>query len=148
MRGKRKIVTTSPSAKVKDVIATLKQLGISQLPVVEKGKLRGVIGEIDLLRHLVSGGQKASGSTIAALVESDYATVTPDTKLELLQGVLADARAAIVMERDAVVGIVTKIDLIEYLSKKNAEAIALPKPKPVKPKKKTAKNGARAHARA
>jgi cystathionine beta-synthase len=118
--------------------------------VVEKGKLRGVIGEIDLLRHLVSGGQKASGSTIAALVESDYATVTPDTKIELLQGVLADARAAIVMDSESVVGILTKIDLIEYLSKKSAEAIALPKlkPKPAKAKKKTAKNGARAHARA
>ena len=151
MRGKRKIVTTPPTAKVKDVIATLKQLGISQLPVVEKGKLRGVIGEIDLLRHLVSGGQKASGSTIAALVESDYATVTPDTKIELLQGVLADARAAIVMDSESVVGILTKIDLIEYLSKKSAEAIALPKPKPkpkpkpVKGKKKAAKNGARSH---
>ena len=145
MRGKRKIVTTTLTAKVKDVIATLKQLGISQLPVVEKGKLRGVIGEIDLLRHLVSGGQKASGSTIAALVESDYATVTPDTKLELLQGVLADARAAIVMDRDAVVGILTKIDLIEFLSKKHAETIAVLKPKD-KPRKKAAKkaNGVRA----
>jgi cystathionine beta-synthase len=132
MRGKRKIVTTQPQAKVKDVIATLKQLGISQLPVVEKGKLRGVVGEIDLLRHLVSGGQKASTSTISSLVESDYATVTPDTKLELLQGVLADARAAIVMERDAVVGIVTKIDLIEYLAKKSAEVVATAKPKAMK----------------
>jgi cystathionine beta-synthase len=139
MRGKRKIVTTQPTAKVKDVIATLKQLGISQLPVVEKGKLRGVVGEVDLLRHLVSG-QKTLGSTIAGLIESDYATVTPDTKIELLQGVLADARAAMVMERDAVVGIVTKIDMIEYLAKKNAEVAA---PKPRLPKKKAKKNGAR-----
>ena len=144
LRGKHKIVTTTATAKVKDVIATLKQLGISQLPVVEKGKLRGVIGEIDLLRHLVSGGSKAAGATIASLIESDYATVTPDTKIELLQGVLADARAAIVMERDAVVGIVTKIDLIEFLSKKHAEVIATVKPKD-RAKKTTKKtNGARA----
>ena len=144
LRGKHKIVTTTSTAKVKDVIATLKQLGISQLPVVEKGKLRGVIGEIDLLRHLVSGGSKAAGATIASLIESDYATVTPDTKIELLQGVLADARAAIVMERDAVVGIVTKIDLIEFLSKKHAEVIATVKPKD-RAKKTTKKtNGARA----
>jgi len=143
LRGKHKIVTTTGNAKVKDVIATLKELGISQLPVVEKGKLRGVIGEIDLLRHLVAGGSKASSATIASLVESDYATVTPDTKIELLQGVLADARAAIVMERDAVVGIVTKIDLIEFLSKKHAEVLATVKPKD-RPKKAAKKaNGAR-----
>ena len=150
MRGKRKIVTTSPQAKVKDVIATLKELGISQLPVVEKGKLRGVVGEIDLLRHLVSGGQKAYTSTIAALVESEYATVTPDTKIELLQNVLADARAAIVLDGDAVVGILTKIDLIEFLSKKSAEVLSMPKPKAVKAAKNgtksATKNGAAAKA--
>lgn len=126
MRGKRKIVTTTPKAKVKDVIETLKELGISQLPVVDKGKLRGVVGEVDLLRHLVSG-PKTSSSTIESLIESDYATVTPDTKLELLQGALTEARAAIVTDRDAVVGIVTKIDLIDYLAKKSAAPVDLPR---------------------
>ncbi len=120
LRNKRKIVTTTSTAKVKDVITTLKQLGISQLPVVDKGKLKGIISEVDLLRHMVSGPKTAS-ATIGALLESDYATVTPDTKIELLQGVLADARAAIVTEGESVVGIVTKIDLIEYLAKKSTE---------------------------
>lgn len=133
LRKKRKIVTTPSTAKVKDVIATLKELGISQLPVVDKGKLRGIISEVDLLRHMVSGPKTAS-STIAPLLESDYATVTPDTKIELLQGVLADARAAIVMDGESVVGIVTKIDLIDYLAKKSVEA---PSGK-VKPTKKKA----------
>ena len=78
-------------------------------------------------------GPKTQGSSIAPLLESDYATVTPDTKIELLQGVLADARAAIVTEGEGVVGIVTKIDLIEYLAKKSSE--------PPSSKKKPARNG-------
>ncbi len=141
MRNKRKIVTTTSSAKVKDVITTLKELGISQLPVVDKGKLKGIISEVDLLRHMVSG-PKTSNSSIAPLIESDYATVTPDTKIELLQNVLADARAAIVTQDDSVVGIVTKIDLIEYLAKKNSEPASV---RPKAAKKKVAKkaNGAR-----
>ncbi|MCL2723350.1 MAG: pyridoxal-phosphate dependent enzyme [Polyangiaceae bacterium] len=120
MREKQEIVTTTPTAKVKDVIATFKQLGISQLPVVDKGKLLGVIAEVDLLRHMVSGSRSAN-STIRDLIESDYATVTPETKLELVQGVLAEARAAIVTADDAVVGIVTKIDLIDYLATKASD---------------------------
>jgi cystathionine beta-synthase len=140
MHSKRKIVTTASSAKVKEVIATLKELGISQLPVVDKGKLKGIITEVDLLRHLVSGPKTAS-APIASLIESDYATVTPDTKIELLQGVLADARAAIVTEGESVVGIITKIDLIEYLAKANAEVPA-PKAKVAKKKAKRS-NGAR-----
>ena len=43
--------------------------------------------------------------------------MTPNTKIELLQGVLADAKVAIVEDGDAVVGIVTKIDLIDFLAK-------------------------------
>ena len=59
------------------------------------------------------------------LIESDYATVTPSTKVELLKGVLNDAKIAIVLERENVVGVVTKIDLIDYLAEK-ATPIAAP----------------------
>ena len=117
--AKKSIATATSKSKVRDVIARLKDLGISQMPVVEKGKLAGIIGEVDLLRHLVSG-QKTLDSTIAGIVESEYATVTPDTKIELLQNVLADAKVAIVIERERIVGIVTKIDLIDFLAKHGA----------------------------
>ena len=53
-------------------------------------------------------------------MEGDYATVTPDTKIELLQGALADAKVAIVEDGDEVVGLVTKIDLIDFLAKHKA----------------------------
>jgi cystathionine beta-synthase len=114
------IVSASPSDKVKDVIATLKSLSISQLPVIENGKLKGIVAEVDLLRHLVTGAGTLD-SAIAGLIESDYATVSPETKIELLQQVLSDAKMAIVTERDGVVGIITKIDLIDFLAKRPAK---------------------------
>jgi cystathionine beta-synthase len=115
--GDRKpLVVASPSSKVREVIDTLKSLGISQLPVMEAGKLKGIVAEVDLLRHLVSG-LKTLEQPIGELVESDYATVTPNTKIELLQGVLADAKVAIVEDGADVVGILTKIDLIDFLAR-------------------------------
>jgi len=116
-RKPTKLVSAKPSDKVRDVIATLKSHGISQLPVLDGNKLRGVIAEIDLLRHLVSG-EGTLDSAIEPLIEGDYATVTPETKIELLQGVLGDAKVALVTEREEVVGIVTKIDLIDYLAER------------------------------
>jgi cystathionine beta-synthase len=101
---------------VREVIEMLKSIGVSQLPIVEGGKLRGLVAEVDLLRHLVSG-QKTLDSSVGELVESDYVTVTPATKIELLQGMLAEAKCAIVSEGDHVVGIVAKIDLIDYLAR-------------------------------
>jgi cystathionine beta-synthase len=115
-RERRPLVTARLDARLRDVIDQMKSAGISQLPVVEAGKLRGIVAEVDLLRALVSGG-KSPESPIADVVESDYATVTPNTKVELLKSVLADAKVAIVEEGDVVVGIVTKIDVIDYLAR-------------------------------
>jgi cystathionine beta-synthase len=126
LQGKRSIVTAKPDARLRDVIDQMKTLSISQLPVVDKGKMRGIVAEVDVLRALVSGG-KTLESPIADVVEDDYATVTPNTKLELLQGVLADAKVAIVEDRDEIVGIVTKIDLIDFLAK-NKSPTSTPPP--------------------
>jgi cystathionine beta-synthase len=117
--GKRPIVSAKPDARLREVIDQMKTLNISQLPVVDKGKMRGIVAEVDLLRALVSGG-KTLESPIAEVVEDDYATVTPHTKIELLQGVLADAKVAIVEDAGQIVGIVTKIDLIDFLAKHSA----------------------------
>jgi cystathionine beta-synthase len=125
-RDKRPLVTAPPSATLRDVIDRLKSLAISQLPVVERGKLLGIVAEVDLLRALVAGN-KTLESPVGDLVESDYASVTPNTKIELLQGVLADARVAIVEEGDDVLGIVTKIDVIDFLARR-ASPPSIPAP--------------------
>jgi cystathionine beta-synthase len=116
-RDRRPLVTARPDARLRDVITQMKTQGISQLPVLSEGKLRGIVAEVDLLRALVTGGITLD-SPITEVLEDDYATVTPNTKIELLQGVLADAKVAIVEEDDKVVGIVTKIDLIDFLARR------------------------------
>ncbi|EYF02559.1 Cystathionine beta-synthase [Chondromyces apiculatus DSM 436] len=113
------VVTVSGSAKVRDVIDLMKSHSISQVPVLDAGKLRGMVHEVDLLRHLVDG-RRTLDSKIGELVESDYATVTPSTRVELLKGVLSDAKIAIVMDKDTVIGVVSKIDLIDYLARRAA----------------------------
>src|SRR5262245_24522334 len=110
------VLTVAPTATLRDVIDTLKKHGISQEPVVHDGNLRGLVNEVDVLRHLLSG-KATQDSAIEPIIESDYATVTPSTKVELLKGVLGDAKLAVVMDADTVVGVVTKIDLIDYLTR-------------------------------
>jgi cystathionine beta-synthase len=117
------VVTTSATAKVGEVIELLKQHGISQVPVLEGTKLRGMVHEVDLLRHLVQGGGTLS-SPIGDLVEGDYATVTPSTKVELLKSVLSDAKIAIVTDHEQVIGIISKIDLIDFLAQRAVPAIS------------------------
>src|SRR5262249_29846224 len=113
------VVTARPDDTVRHVISTMKSHGISQLPVLDGAKLRGIVAEVDVLRHLVSGEGHLDG-TIAPIIESDYATVSPDTKIELLKGVLAAAKVALVTENDHLLGLISKIDLIDFLAKRAA----------------------------
>ncbi len=116
-RASDQVIVASSKDRVRDVISRMKTHGISQLPVVDGGKLMGAVAEVDLLRYLVSG-ESSLESAVGPLVSSDYATVSTATKIELLQGLLGDARMAIVVDGNAVVGVVTKIDLIEFLAKR------------------------------
>jgi cystathionine beta-synthase len=111
------IITASPHDRVRDVISRMKAHGISQLPVVEAGKLLGAVTEVDLLRYLVSG-EHSLDSPVGPLVEGDYSTASPLTSIETLQGLLTDARMAVVTEDDKIVGVITKIDLIDYLARR------------------------------
>ncbi|MBI2395879.1 MAG: pyridoxal-phosphate dependent enzyme [Deltaproteobacteria bacterium] len=121
IKGQHNLVTATSTEKVRDVIEKLKTKGISQVPVVDGGKLIGIVAEVDLLRHLVSGSGTLD-SPVGPLVEGDYATVSPDTKIELLQNAMTDAKLAIVLDHGNVVGLVTKIDLIEFLAKRSSVA--------------------------
>ncbi|HEX2675290.1 MAG TPA: cystathionine beta-synthase [Polyangiales bacterium] len=115
-RGKN-VITAKASDRVRDVIAMMKDNGISQMPVLDGKELIGLVTEVALLRYLASGDHSLS-STVAALAEGDYATVSPETRVELVQGLLVDARMAMVLDKGDLVGVITKIDLIEYLAKK------------------------------
>ncbi|MBX3269495.1 MAG: pyridoxal-phosphate dependent enzyme [Sandaracinaceae bacterium] len=118
VKGNESVITAKAHDRVRDVVARIKAHGISQLPVMQGDELLGVVSEVDLLRYLVSGESSLEGA-VEPLVESHYATATPDTRIEVLQATLADAGVAIVVDAGRVVGIVTKIDLIDYLTKRS-----------------------------
>jgi len=115
------VVTASSDDTLRRVVAKMKSLGISQLPVVDGGRLRGVVSEVDVLRNLVSGEAHLDG-TIAGIFDPAYAEVTPDTPIDQLQAVLAEARVALVTDGPRLLGLISKIDLIDYLARRAAES--------------------------
>jgi cystathionine beta-synthase len=120
-KKQRPLITARKGEAVRDVIALMRDNGVSQMPVLapEGTRLVGIVAEGDLLDHLVKG-EGGLDTPIDDLVESDYATVTPSTRIHLLRNILNDAKMVVVEERDAIVGVITKIDLIEYLAGRRA----------------------------
>jgi cystathionine beta-synthase len=118
-KRQRPIVAAKKGHTLSEVINLMKEHSISQVPVLDEGRLSGLVSEIDLLNYLLKNPGKMDIS-IEQLVEADYATVTIQTKIKLLKTIFNDAKLVCVLERDDLVGVITKIDLIEYLASKRA----------------------------
>jgi cystathionine beta-synthase len=120
-KSRRGVVTAARTDKVRDVVRLFAAHGVSQVPVVtSEGRVSGIVAETDLLRHLVHTGDNEA--TIESLVEHNFATVEPSTPLELLTEFVSQGKVVVVLDGSEAVGIVTKIDLITFLSDPNAKA--------------------------
>jgi cystathionine beta-synthase len=99
----------------------MKTHGISQLPVVEPGKLLGLVSEVKVLNALVKG-EATMKSAVGPLADlDDAAMVERDTPLTTLSQHFSRGKVAVVVDRSAggvsVVALLTKIDLIEHMLK-------------------------------
>ena len=113
------LITIRIDAIVEDVIAILKENGISQAPVVDADdKLVGVVSEVGLLNHLLdSTHQHEAGETIADIVNREPLVISAETPLDSLMQKFNDSGVAIIVDDDQhVKGILTKIDLLDYLT--------------------------------
>lgn len=116
---KMPVVTAATGDRKTDVIERMKQYSVSQLPVVEDGSVYvGMVTEVDLLNHLLSTGHEHSHEeTVADIINPEAAEVVgPETSLAYLSEVFRSGKVAVVCEGVHIVGIVSKIDLIEYLA--------------------------------
>jgi cystathionine beta-synthase len=114
----RELMTAVKGETIRKVIGVMKEFSISQVPVLDGKRLVGIVAEVDLLNHLV--GQGKLDDVIDPLVEADYQTVTLATKIKLLRNVFNDAKVICVKDGEELVGVITKIDLIEYLAARPA----------------------------
>jgi cystathionine beta-synthase len=96
----------------------MKQYDISQLPVIgDEGGYLGMVTELDLLNHLLRAETHDPDETIEDIVSPDAAAkVMRETPLGALSEIFAEGKVAVALEDNRAVGIVTKIDLIDYLA--------------------------------
>jgi cystathionine beta-synthase len=114
----RPVVTAVPDETMQSVIQRMKQHSFSQLPVVNReGRLQGMISETDVLDYMLNNTHASvEETTIASLVHAAV-TVREETPLNTLSDVLQRAKAAVLVDDDQCVnGIITMIDVIDFLA--------------------------------
>ncbi len=116
----RKVVTVSEDDSVESVIGALRGNGISQVPVVDgAGKPTGIVHEVDILRGLQDGSVQTQ-TKIGTIAHEIGGVLHPKARVEELYGIFETDHVAIVIDGDQILGVVSKIDLIEHLAKVNA----------------------------
>ena len=104
---------------IRKVESMMRQNAISQMPVVDKdGTLVGLIEEVDMLKHMLEDHEHSHEEPIDSLVQKAGAVFPPDTSLDEAMSALTEGYALIVVEQNHPVGILTKIDVLDYVAGK------------------------------
>lgn len=114
--ARRRIVTAQVKEQLGAVVDKFKEFGISQIPVLDDGKLAGILTESDVLHAMIS--QRADrGTSVVEVMERRVATVTMHTSSSELTSIFERGEVAIVIDdKGEVAAVITKIDLIEFLA--------------------------------
>lgn len=113
------LFTATLGDTIRNVVAVMHQNAVSQMPVVGKdGGLVGLIEEVDLLNHMLERHDHSQDETIDSLVQNADAVFPAEETLETAMPSLRGGLALLVVEGGRPVGILTKIDVLDYVAGK------------------------------
>lgn len=116
------IVMAHQSDKISTTIGKLSEAGISQMPVTdENGWVKGIVREHTILKALFDK-QVNVDDNIDGLVDTSIEFVTPGHTIDQISRLVTDRKVPLITDPDDgdnMLGIITDIDLLNYLSDKN-----------------------------
>ncbi len=115
VRHPRELVSAEPSDTFDTVIGRMREFGISQLPVLDGGRMAGLITEVDTLAAMLDGRAQRD-TPIADFLAHDFALVEAHNRVSLLSEIFTKKKVIVVEDGGRVIGILTQIDLIDWLS--------------------------------
>jgi cystathionine beta-synthase len=114
-------ITASAYSPISEIIELMRDHGVSQIPIITTSKLTSIVHEADIIHGLRDGriGPQSPASAIASPIGG---LIYPKARLEELFHLFETDHVAVVLDGGKVVGVVSKIDLIEHLAKHTGPA--------------------------
>jgi cystathionine beta-synthase len=113
------LVGVAPDDALRVAYARMRLHEVSQLPVMDRGALTGIIDESDLLVAALAG-DRAFERPVRDVMTTKVETLTPEAPLSELVRVLGEGMVGVVVEKGSLFGLVTRIDLVNYLRRRAA----------------------------
>jgi CBS domain-containing protein len=105
--------TCESSASVADAARVMASQEVGPIPVVESGRLVGVVTDRDLVVLVLAEGRDPQSTTVGEVASTDLVTVSPEAGLDEALALLArhQVRRLPVVEGEQLVGIVAQADV-------------------------------------
>jgi len=110
------VITIDIAATVREAVDIMRQYNVSQLPVLDTGILIGSLREEILMKALLEN-PKMYDDFVGKVMEKPFPIVEPDADLDRVYKLLMRGSPAVVVGKEnRLEGIITRIDVIEYLA--------------------------------
>ena len=111
------VISIGPDDTLLTAYNRMRTADISQLPVVDHGKLVGILDESDILRAVGAreGRAERFGAKVSAAMTREVHTLQVHEPVDRLKAVFDRDEVAVVMDGETLVGLITPVDLINHL---------------------------------
>ena len=115
--SRRDTVVVGPNDLLVTAYQRMKLYEISQLPVMDGDRIVGILDESDALLH-VYGDEERFRDPVSTAMVSKLELLDVKSPIEALLPVFDSGRVAIVMDGERFLGLITRIDLLNYLRRR------------------------------
>ncbi|GIX32642.1 MAG: cystathionine beta-synthase [Lysobacterales bacterium] len=113
----RDTVVVAPDDRLTVAYQRMKLYDVSQLPVMAGERIVGIIDESDVLMH-VYGDERRFLDPVATAMVSKLDLIDVKAPIEALLPIFDRGHVAIVMDQERFLGLITRIDLLNYLRRR------------------------------
>ncbi|MBS3124222.1 CBS domain-containing protein [Candidatus Woesearchaeota archaeon] len=107
-----KVIFVEPKEPIKEVIKIMKSKGISQIPVIDKERVCGIVTESIILNCLAEHPEKISYLKAEEVMEETPPIVSPKTGQKLLLELLKGYPIVLVAEKGEIKGLISKTEIL------------------------------------
>ncbi len=112
------LVVVNAEQAVWEAVATMHKYNISQVPVIEGGRIVGSLREDELLKRLVEK-EALNEAHVREVMEKPFPFVDPRSELEdVFRHLLRGSPAVVVGTPEKPEGVITRSDVVEYLARR------------------------------